>query len=659
MSTSPVRRSTRVRRPTLRQGETEGSGNQLQVKEANEQQARNEQEKEDEDEVGESPDEKEKSENEEGDDQDSDGDASVKEEEEEEEDGEEKGEAEIEERKSGVGTQEEELDDSSFESSRWASLKSEFESTVKTRNDALDVLKFILICSGMLLNRTLYIHTLSPLHLPRRPSPDQAIAGLRGKREMGKRVTVANPVLTKTRLDVIAQELKSYLSIRFNDSLLLAPMGEGGSSRRAEGLGADRLKSVQAGFLAMEEQDPLRSYLSTLDQRSDPDEDYEDAGTSVEESTKKPRRRLAWAIEIQIKAAPVFLPSGRMRNRSVEFAHLIFLPGLRKNHYPVVLSKAPSAAALSPTVTDDVDGPATAATATIASSLTARAIISYAFEYLTKRFDCRLTSSYGLLSLRGPNLVRLADAILGPGSTYTEIQRRRDEIDEEDRPSPPVELTFAMPNHVQVGEEEDDDDDYINADAEKDRGKRKRGPNPRLATLSFTVPWRICKHLLQVSESIENDAGTPRKRPELLPALAQYLEAHASIRMDQLSLVKFSIAGVTIGSSSGGGGGGGLTSIASTEAARARKRAAMSFSTFTEVTRSTATSGAASSTTGASATSGVRLKIAPLKMPDIASSFALDDRPGGRRAVPVKDTDSWRIQDVLVELLDVAVRESW
>lgn len=386
-------------------------------------------------------------------------------------------------------------------------------------------------------------------------------------------------MLTTQQLDIIGQELKSYLSIRLNDSLLIAPASEEGPSRRAEAIGADRLKSVQAGFLSLGEGEPLQRYLSAAGQTDDDDDGHE-----------RGERRLAWAIEIQIKAAPVFLPSGRMRDRRVELAHLVFLPSAKRNHYPLVLSKAPSVSALTSTSADDIDG----ATAAAASSLTARALIAHAFDYMTKRFDCRLTSGTALSSLRGPNMVRLAEAILS--STYAQIQRRRDDLDEEDRPSPPVELTFALPNQVLV-------DEVTN--------KRKRGPNPRLATLSLTVPWRICRQLL-VQEEANGEAVTEHQRP-LLPALARYVEEHTSISTDQLSLVRMSIAAVSIGSPlSGGGlttiataagagaGAGGITEAVATE---------MSSNTFSEPTR----------TTGSGAPSlGVRLKIAPLKLPDVA-----------------------------------------
>ncbi|PWN92877.1 hypothetical protein FA10DRAFT_8763 [Acaromyces ingoldii] len=463
----------------------------------------------------------------------------------------------------------------------------------------------------MLLNRTLYLHSLSPLHIP------PPLRQHRGGGGTGPQAA-ANSVLTTQQLDIIGKELSSYLSIRLNDSLLIAPASEEGPSRRAEGIGADRLKSVQAGFLSLEEGEPLQRYLSAVRQ-ADEDDD-------AENEREQGQRRMAWAIEIQIKAAPVFLPSGRMRDRRVELAHLVFLPGARKNHYPLVLSKAPSASALTSTSADDIDG----ATAAAASSLTARALIAHAFDYMSKRFDCRLTSSTALSSLRGPNMVRLAEAILS--STYAQIQRRRDDLDEEDRPSPPVELTFALPNQVLVDEASN---------------KRKRGPNPRLATLSLTVPWRICRQLL-VQEEANGEAVTQRKRL-LLPALARYVEEHTSISTDQLSLVRMSIAAVSIGSPLSGGG---LTTIAMAAGAGAGGETEavateMSSNTFSEPTR----------TTGSGAPSlGVRLKIAPLKLPDVASSFAADDdRPG----VSIKDVDSWRIQDVLTELLDAAVRESW
>lgn len=464
----------------------------------------------------------------------------------------------------------------------------------------------------MLLNRTLYLHSLSPLHIP--PPLRQQQGGGTGPQ------AAANSVLTTQQLDIIGQELRSYLSIRLNDSLLIAPASEEGPSRRAEGIGADRLKSVQAGFLSLEEGEPLQRYLSAASQTGDDDDG--DVGH------ERGQRRMAWAIEIQIKAAPVFLPSGRMRDRRVELAHLVFLPGTRKNHYPLVLSKAPSASALTSTSADDIDG----ATAAAASSLTARALIAHAFDYMTKRFDCRLTSGTALSSLRGPNMVRLAEAILS--STYAQIQRRRDDLDEEDRPSPPVELTFALPNQVLVDEA---------------TNKRKRGPNPRLATLALTVPWRICKQLLVQGEA-NGEAVTQHKRL-LLPALARYVEEHTSISTDQLSLVRMSIAAVSIGSPLSGGG---LTTIAMAAGAGAEAggepetvATEMSSNTFSEPTR----------TTGSGPPSlGVRLKVAPLKLPDVASSFATDDdRPG----VSIKDVDSWRIQDVLTELLDVAVRESW
>lgn len=296
----------------------------------------------------------------------------------------------------------------------------------------------------VLLDRTLRLHSLSPLHLSSLPSHI---------REVG------SPLFQMLR-----SELLQYINLRLSDGLgflegadaVVTNTAESGDLRpsaRRRRTNMDKVGKVRIGFMDdLEFNDALRKSSSAN----------------------------AWAIEIELGKPITAEDAQTDEPTAAELCHIIFIPALQSsranNHvglsYPLIATKTPSVA---------VAGDLMSVSANIGPM-----VLLHALDWVQKRFDCRISSPTGASSiasqLKGAQLESLAELVVRrtrdemgdvEGTRRTSTQRAIDEFVK------PVELSFAFP-----------------ASLPRPSGSVP-GPAPELATLTLTVPWEICMTLLE------------------------------------------------------------------------------------------------------------------------------------------------------------------
>ncbi|PWZ00624.1 hypothetical protein BCV70DRAFT_189123 [Testicularia cyperi] len=360
----------------------------------------------------------------------------------------------------------------------------------------------------VLLERTLRLHTVSPMHFSSLPASVQDVS--------------------RSMFQMLRSELHQYVNMRLSDGHGFLEGATGGSMinprdpesgdlrpparrRRAE---VNKVGKVRIGYL--DDRDFVRAFQA--------------------ENRSGDRQARPWIIELELgrptseaTAAPTAeeaLPS--------ELCHIVFIPASTPKDdgrkapsisYPLIATKTPSATlasndALLPDAPSNI-GPL---------------VLAHALDWIQKRFDCRIALATGNSSivsqLRGRRLESLAEEIVRQtrfhmgaqeGVERTPEQRMVDETSIK-----PVELSFAMPTSVQGRAPLDG----------PGKSRMLPGPAPELATLTLTVPWEICMQLLETQ---------PLDMP-LLPPLNDYLSHHTSIPLDLLELTRIGVAGVSVGS---------------------------------------------------------------------------------------------------------------
>ena len=196
-----------------------------------------------------------------------------------------------------------------------------------------------------------------------------------------------------------------------------------------------------------------------------------------------------WVIELELGKPAIDDGVGSSRRppaeaTSAELCLVVFLPsrsasqpGLNSYSYPLILTKAPSASASPESLMPG------------AASNVGRLVLSHTLEWLQKRFDCRIASGTGAMSiaslLKGPKLETLAEVVVSQtrvvygstgGQNRSSLQRELDGLIK------PVELSFAFPAKV--------------ADPSGRKGDLVEGPSPELSAITLTVPWDVCMQLL-------------------------------------------------------------------------------------------------------------------------------------------------------------------
>ncbi|GAC76595.1 hypothetical protein PANT_22c00105 [Moesziomyces antarcticus T-34] len=346
----------------------------------------------------------------------------------------------------------------------------------------------------LLLDRTLRLHTLSPLHLSSLPASAQEVS--------------------RPLFQLLRTELRNYINLRLSDGFGFLESGgttidardaDSGDLRppeRRRRADADRVGRVRIGFI-------------------------DDAEFNTALQQKATAR--AWAIEIELGKPAEESESNRLgalRSKAAqevtpaELCHIVFVPASkghgghsRTSHsYPLVATKAPSSSA------------AGADPLMAAAENVAPVVLGHALDWIQKRFDCRIsaaTSAASLASrLTGPRLEALAELIVRETRAATDALSADQKA--ADAAVKPVELVLSFPTKVKGAEP----------------GETLPGPAPDLGSLTLTVPWEICMNLLD---------GLNLDEP-LLPALNHYLAVHTSIPLDALELTRIGVAGINVGS---------------------------------------------------------------------------------------------------------------
>lgn len=359
----------------------------------------------------------------------------------------------------------------------------------------------------VLLDRTLRLHTVSPLHFSSLPASIQEVS--------------------RPLFQMLQNELHHYINLRLSDGFgFLESTGTTIDTRDAESgdlrpperrrrADIDRVGQVRIGFLE--------------------DAEFTRALQASNESGESKAR--PWAIEIEL-GKPAAAQEGAkgkitsLRSRAAqeatpaELCHIVFVPASStrdersrtSRRYALIATKAPSSSAASsdPLVATSMNvGPV---------------VLGHALDWIQKRFDCRISSASGAAGmasqLRGARLEALAQLVVRETRSEMGISdgvERSREQREADAAVKPVELVFAFPLKM------------------KSDGAEKQtvtGPAPDLSSLTLTVPWEVCMSLLD---------GLPLEEP-LLPALNHYLSMHTSIPLDALELTRIGVAGISVGS---------------------------------------------------------------------------------------------------------------
>ncbi len=304
----------------------------------------------------------------------------------------------------------------------------------------------------LLLDRTLRLHTLSPLHLSSLPASAQEVS--------------------RPLFQLLRTELRNYINLRLSDGFGFLESGgttidardaDSGDLRppeRRRRADADRVGRVRIGFI-------------------------DDAEFNTALQQKATAR--AWAIEIELGKPAEEAESNRLgalRSKAAqevtpaELCHIVFVPASkghgghsRTSHsYPLVATKAPSSSA------------AGADPLMAAAENVAPVVLGHALDWIQKRFDCRIsaaTSAASLASrLTGPRLEALAELIVRETRAATDALSADQKA--ADAAVKPVELVLSFPSKVKGAEP----------------GETLPGPAPDLGSLTLTVPWEICMNLL-------------------------------------------------------------------------------------------------------------------------------------------------------------------
>ncbi|TKY86791.1 hypothetical protein EX895_004432 [Sporisorium graminicola] len=360
----------------------------------------------------------------------------------------------------------------------------------------------------VLLDRTLRLHTVSPLHFSSLPASIQEVS--------------------RPLFQMLRNELQHYINLRLSDGFGFLEAGgttidardpESGDLRppeRRRRADIDRVGQVRIGFL----------------------EDAEFTGAMQAANRSGEPKARPWAIEIELgkpaaeqDASKSKIASLRSRNAQeatpAELCHIVFVPAstTRDGHsrtsrrYPLIATKAPSSSAAS---SDPLQATSSVNVGPI--------VLGHALDWIQKRFDCRISSATGAAAiasrLRGPRLEALAELIVRQTRAEMGVSdgvERTPEQRAADSAVKPVELVFAFPTRVK-------------SDGRKN--KTAQGPAPDLSALTLTVPWEVCMSLLD---------GLALDEP-LLPALNHYLSMHTSIPLDALELTRIGVAGISVGS---------------------------------------------------------------------------------------------------------------
>ncbi len=304
----------------------------------------------------------------------------------------------------------------------------------------------------LLLDRTLRLHTLSPLHLSSLPASAQEVS--------------------RPLFQLLRTELRSYINLRLSDGFGFLESGgttidardaDSGDLRppeRRRRADTDRVGRVRIGFI-------------------------DDAEFNTALQQKATAR--AWAIEIELGKPAEEADSNRLgalRSKAAqevtpaELCHIVFVPASKRqgghsrtsHSYPLVATKAPSSSAAG---ADPLVG---------AAENVAPVVLGHALDWIQKRFDCRIsaaTSAASLASrLTGPRLETLAELIVRETRAATDALSADQKA--ADAAVKPVELVLSFPTKVKGAEP----------------GETLPGPAPDLGSLTLTVPWEICMNLL-------------------------------------------------------------------------------------------------------------------------------------------------------------------
>ncbi|PWN51688.1 hypothetical protein IE53DRAFT_328016 [Violaceomyces palustris] len=383
----------------------------------------------------------------------------------------------------------------------------------------------------LLMDRTLHLHSLSPLHLP---PPTHT----KPSRVEGEPIPFLSP-LTFRSLEV---ELKHYVNLRLTEGL--------------EFFQSSGLSGLVEASLGGDTNDPAERVPKPSSKRSRiemnkvgkvrmgwvGDEDFETGfGTrsTSSPSIRSGKESRVWAIQLEMGGVPAFETEGSSSSetpRPSELCQLILLPSAAHprtedegspNHisYPLLLTKSSSPSKPSNSIP-------------FPSNNFGKSILNHSLEWLQKRFDCRISSGYGPASISFQltsrrMLQRLAEIIV--------LETRGWTIPEGN--VKPVELAFSFPyqldpqDQIQGGKGEEERPSLITTNPGSEEYRPSQGPAPHLSTLTLTVPWDTCVQLLR---------GLDKETP-LLPALSNYLLAHTSIPLEKLELTRVAIAGVNLG----------------------------------------------------------------------------------------------------------------
>ena len=318
----------------------------------------------------------------------------------------------------------------------------------------------------VLLDRTLRLHTVSPLHFSSLPASIQEVS--------------------RPLFQMLTTELHHYINLRLSDGFgFLEATGttidardpESGDlrpperRRRAE---TDRVGQVRIGFL----------------------EDADFTGALQESNRSGEAKARPWAIEIELGKPAAEQDTSRNKMSSLrskaaqeatpaELCHIVFVPASTtrdersrtSRRYPLIATKAPSATSAS---ADPLLG---------APINVGPIVLGHALDWIQKRFDCRISSATGAAGiasrLRGPRLEALAELIVRQTRAEmgaTDGVERSQQQRAKDAAVKPVELVFAFPLKVRSA---------------ADGGKTTtHGPAPDLTSLTLTVPWEVCMSLL-------------------------------------------------------------------------------------------------------------------------------------------------------------------
>ncbi|SNX83255.1 uncharacterized protein MEPE_01961 [Melanopsichium pennsylvanicum] len=380
-----------------------------------------------------------------------------------------------------------------------------------TSNDA----KWSPSSTQILLDRTLRLHTLSPLHFSSLPASIQE---------------VSRPLFSLLRA-----ELQTYINMRLSEGFGFLESSGTVMNARVRDVESDDLRPLERRRRA--EMDRVGGVRIGFLQDSDFIEALQRSNTTGEAKARP------WVIEIELgkpaaaEQAKINLLRFKAAQQATpaELCHIILFPASNtkdqhsrtSRRYPLVVTKAPSASI-------GTGDPLLGGTAVNVGPT----VLNHALDWIQKRFDCRLSSSNGGASiasqLRGIKLEELAELIV----RQTRIEMVAAEHKTIEGKVKPVELVFGFPTKVnRVGGK---------ATTTTTTMMMMQGPAPDLTNLSLTVPWEICIKLLEGSD--ENEEEVMEGKQPLLPALNHYLSMHTSIPLDVLELNRIGVAGINVGS---------------------------------------------------------------------------------------------------------------